>query len=83
MALFLPSFGFGSILMSGILVANSIAVLSQDRFLQRVGMTQNAEPAFGAPQDSNGLWAKTVRLIYGVQTVTRCTYKYDYERVMR
>ncbi|CAK43936.1 uncharacterized protein An01g08465 [Aspergillus niger] len=55
-----------------ILLINSLAVLSEDRFLARIGWgrTQN-DPAFGATYDTTSVKAKTINLIASVRTVMR------------
>ncbi|KAE9967788.1 hypothetical protein BLS_006172 [Venturia inaequalis] len=58
MALLFPSFGLGSLFYVGVLLVNAIAVLSEDRFLARIGWSPNSvtsEPSFGAPQDGNSI----------------------------
>ena len=57
--------------LAGVLGLNAICVLSEDRFLARVGWAGTpSEPAFGA-QDTSSIKAKTVRLINSVRTVMR------------
>jgi len=73
MALFLPNFGFGSLFYVGVLLVNAIAVLSEDRFLARIGWgsTSAVEPAFGGQSDSANVKAKLVNLIASVRTLLR------------
>lgn len=73
MALFFPTFGLGGIFYTLVLSFNAVAVLSEDRFLQRVGLANAAEPSFGAPQDNN-VRAKTINLINIVRNIARRTY---------
>ncbi|PYH74237.1 YOS1 family protein [Aspergillus vadensis CBS 113365] len=65
-------FGLGKLVYVIILLINSLAVLSEDRFLARIGWgrTQN-DPAFGANYDTTSVKAKTINLIASVRTVMR------------
>ncbi|OJZ92257.1 hypothetical protein ASPFODRAFT_39588 [Aspergillus luchuensis CBS 106.47] len=65
-------FGLGKLVYVIILLINSLAVLSEDRFLARIGWgrTQN-DPAFGATYDTTSVKAKTINLIASVRTVMR------------
>ncbi|KAI9039966.1 YOS1 family protein [Aspergillus affinis] len=55
-----------------LLMVNAIAVLSEDRFLARIGFGRpQADPAFGATYDSTSVKAKSVNLIASVRTVMR------------
>ncbi|RDI80205.1 hypothetical protein Vi05172_g9662 [Venturia inaequalis] len=74
MALLFPSFGLGSLFYVGVLLVNAIAVLSEDRFLARIGWSPNSvtsEPSFGAPQDGNSIKSKIVTLITSVRMLAR------------
>ncbi|KAJ5814868.1 hypothetical protein N7474_006645 [Penicillium riverlandense] len=66
-------FGLGKLVYVTILIINAIAVLSEDRFLARIGWgrTQAAEPGFGASYDNTSVKAKSVNLIASVRTVMR------------
>ncbi|KAJ5374698.1 hypothetical protein N7517_006704 [Penicillium concentricum] len=65
-------FGLGKLFYVIVLIINAIAVLSEDRFLARVGWGRTqAEPGFGATYDSTSVKAKTVNLIASVRTVMR------------
>ncbi|CAG7973516.1 hypothetical protein N7519_004568 [Penicillium mononematosum] len=65
-------FGLGKLFYVIILIINAIAVLSEDRFLARVGWGRTqAEPGFGATYDSTSVKAKSVNLIASVRTVMR------------
>ncbi|KAJ5971964.1 uncharacterized protein N7479_001882 [Penicillium vulpinum] len=65
-------FGLGKLVYVIILIINAIAVLSEDRFLARVGWGRTqAEPGFGATYDSTSVKAKSVNLIASVRTVMR------------
>jgi len=65
-------FGFGTTLLSSILFLNAIAILSEDRFLARIGwLDSKAEPSFGqAPADS-GVKARLINWMNSVRTVMR------------
>ncbi|KAJ5769943.1 uncharacterized protein N7511_001994 [Penicillium nucicola] len=68
-------FGLGKLVYVIILIINAIAVLSEDRFLARIGWGRTqAEPAFGSAHDSTSVKAKTINLIASVRTVMRSTY---------
>ncbi|KAJ5138423.1 hypothetical protein N7491_003140 [Penicillium cf. griseofulvum] len=65
-------FGLGKLVYVIVLIINAIAVLSEDRFLARVGWGRTqAEPGFGATYDSTSVKAKSVNLIASVRTVMR------------
>ncbi|KAI9375987.1 YOS1 family protein [Aspergillus lucknowensis] len=65
-------FGLGRLVYVIILITNSIAILSEDRFLARIGWGRTqADPAFGATYDSTSVKAKTINLIASVRTVMR------------
>ncbi|KAK5987959.1 Protein transport protein YOS1 [Cladobotryum mycophilum] len=52
------------------LLTNALAILSDDRFLARIGLsTTSYDPAFGA--DANSVKAKLVNLIASVRMVMR------------
>ncbi|KAI0146910.1 Yos1-like protein [Xylariaceae sp. FL1272] len=66
-------FGFGNLIYIIVLLLNSLAILSEDRFLARIGYSTNTyEPGFGG--DPNNAKAKTTNLIKSVQTVMRGTF---------
>jgi len=65
-------FGFGNLIYVVILLLNAISVLSEDRFLARIGWGRvQPEPGFGASQDSSGIRARGADLIASVRTVMR------------
>ncbi|OKO92727.1 Protein transport protein YOS1 [Penicillium subrubescens] len=65
-------FGLGKLVYVIVLIINAIAVLSEDRFLARIGWGRTqAEPGFGASYDSTSVKAKSVNLIASVRTVMR------------
>ncbi|KAL6872977.1 Yos1-like protein [Trichoderma novae-zelandiae] len=54
------------------LLTNALAILSDDRFLARIGLsTTSYDPAFGAGADANSVKAKLVALIASVRMVMR------------
>lgn len=56
------------------LLTNALAILSDDRFLARIGLsTSTYDPAFGAGADANSVKAKLVALIASVRMVMRRT----------
>ncbi|KAJ5976044.1 hypothetical protein N7481_009751 [Penicillium waksmanii] len=65
-------FGFGKLIYVTVLIINAIAVLSEDRFLARIGWGRTqTEPAFGASHDSTSVKARLVKLIDSVRTLMR------------
>ncbi|KAJ5640690.1 Protein transport protein Y [Penicillium herquei] len=65
-------FGLGKLVYVIILFINSIAILSEDRFLARIGWGRTqAEPGFGSSYDSTSVKAKSINLIASVRTVMR------------
>ncbi|KAK2771711.1 hypothetical protein FQN53_004920 [Emmonsiellopsis sp. PD_33] len=65
-------FGLGKLLYVIVLLVNAIAVLSEDRFLARIGWGRTQyDPGFGAAPDSTSIKAKSVNLIASVRTVMR------------
>ncbi|KAJ5638010.1 hypothetical protein N7490_007889 [Penicillium lividum] len=65
-------FGLGKLVYTIVLLINAIAVLSEDRFLARIGWGRTqAEPGFGASYDGTSVKAKSINLIASVRTVMR------------
>ncbi|KAI5366693.1 hypothetical protein Slin15195_G082160 [Septoria linicola] len=68
-------FSFGGLFQVSVLLINSLAVLSEDRFLARIGWgsSQQSEPTFGGSgmQDPTSLSAKMSNLINSVRTLMR------------
>lgn len=67
-------FSFGGLFQVSVLLVNAIAILSEDRFLARIGMasTSSPEPAFGAgAQDNTSIKSKMINLINSVRTLMR------------
>ncbi|KAF4213062.1 hypothetical protein CNMCM8980_001863 [Aspergillus fumigatiaffinis] len=65
-------FGLGKLVYVCCLLINAVAILSEDRFLARIGWGRTqADPAFGATYDSTSIKAKSVNLIASVRTVMR------------
>ncbi|PGH31553.1 hypothetical protein GX50_05645 [[Emmonsia] crescens] len=68
-------FGLGKLLYVIILTINAIAILSEDRFLARIGWGRTQYDAgFGAASDNTSIKAKSVNLIASVRTVMRSTF---------
>ncbi|KAJ6014478.1 hypothetical protein N7540_009069 [Penicillium herquei] len=62
-------FGLGKLVYVIILFINAIAILSEDRFLARIGWGRTqAEPGFGSSHDSTSVKAKSINLIASVRT---------------
>jgi len=68
-------FSFGGLFQVSVLLVNAIAVLSEDRFLARIGWgssQQQVEPSFGGGgQDNTSVKAKMINLINSVRTLMR------------
>ncbi|KAI7151335.1 hypothetical protein KC343_g4169 [Hortaea werneckii] len=65
-------FSFGGLFQVSILLVNAIAILSEDRFLARIGWgSSQQEPAFGGMQDNTSVKAKMINLINSVRTLMR------------
>ncbi|KAI9679991.1 MAG: Protein transport protein yos1 [Caeruleum heppii] len=65
-------FGLGNLFYVSVLLVNAIAVLSEDRFLARIGWSaQSFEPSFGGSTDTTSIKAKIVNLIASVRTLMR------------
>ncbi|ORY66144.1 Yos1-like protein [Pseudomassariella vexata] len=65
-------FGFGNLIYTCVLLINAIAVLSEDRFLARIGYSSSTyDPAFGAGAEAQSMKGKVVNLISSVRTLTR------------
>ncbi|KAF7116675.1 hypothetical protein CNMCM5793_005167 [Aspergillus hiratsukae] len=65
-------FGLGKLVYVCCLLINAVAILSEDRFLARIGWGRTqTDPAFGATYDSTSIKAKSVNLIASVRTVMR------------
>ncbi|EPX70735.1 transporter Yos1 [Schizosaccharomyces octosporus yFS286] len=60
-------FGFGNILYIILLLLNAVAILSEDRFLGRLGWSQNTSYGFGESQDT--IKSRILHLIRAVRTV--------------
>ncbi|OQV07133.1 hypothetical protein CLAIMM_11611 [Cladophialophora immunda] len=74
----LSLFGFGPFIYASCLLLNAIAILSEDRFLARIGWGKTSlnDPstgaAFGAPaQDPESFRSKGINLISSVRTLCR------------
>lgn len=63
-------FGLGKLLYILILVINGIAVLSEDRFLNRIGWGSSTPLEFGYDQDVS-IKVKLVNLISAIRTLLR------------
>ncbi|KAF2835531.1 Yos1-like protein [Patellaria atrata CBS 101060] len=68
--LFIPN--FGGLFQVAILLVNAIAVLSEDRFLARIGWSNvPTDPGFGGIQETTSVKARTINLITSVRTLMR------------
>ncbi|KAF4165735.1 hypothetical protein CNMCM6936_007455 [Aspergillus lentulus] len=77
-------FGLGKLFYVCCLLINAVAILSEDRFLARIGWGRTqADPAFGATYDSTSIKAKSVNLIASVRTVMRKDGLYEAELTVR
>jgi len=64
-------FGLGGLLTSAVLLINAIAILSEDRFLARIGWTNTLEPGFGGARDDASIKARLINLVSSVRTLMR------------
>jgi len=65
-------FVFGNLIYICVLLVNAIAILSEDRFLARVGWSNTvSEPAFGAGAADASIKSKLVNLMTSVRTLMR------------
>ncbi|EME79388.1 uncharacterized protein MYCFIDRAFT_87357 [Pseudocercospora fijiensis CIRAD86] len=67
-------FSFGGLFQVSILLLNAVAVLSEDRFLARIGWSssqQTSEPAFGGDSHSQSIKSKIINLITSIRTLMR------------
>ncbi|OCK73939.1 Yos1-like protein [Lepidopterella palustris CBS 459.81] len=64
-------FGLGGLVYVSVLLVNAIAILSEDRFLARIGWTNASDPGFGGGQDNGSVKAKMVNLVASVRTLMR------------
>ncbi|KAF2682690.1 Yos1-like protein [Lentithecium fluviatile CBS 122367] len=65
-------FGLGGLLYVAVLFINGIAILSEDRFLARIGWTTNAsDPGFGGQRDDVSIKARLINLVSSVRTLMR------------
>jgi len=72
----IPTFGLGGLFQISILLINAIAILSEDRFLARIGWSASSatEPAFGAGAGAAGdasVKAKIINLMTSIRTLMR------------
>jgi hypothetical protein len=60
-----------------VLLINAIAILSEDRFLARIGWTANAqEPGFGGARDDASIKARLVQFVSSVRTLMRSRWPF-------
>ncbi|KAF2468201.1 Yos1-like protein [Lindgomyces ingoldianus] len=64
-------FGLGGLIYVAVLLINGIAILSEDRFLARIGWTSSADPGFGGARDDASVKARLVNLVSSVRTLMR------------
>lgn len=68
-------FGFGKLIYITVLLLNAIAILSEDRFLARIGMGRssmnNDSVGFGGRQDPDSVKSRIINLISSIRMVTR------------
>ena len=70
-------FGFGKLIYICVLLTNAIAILSEDRFIARIGMGRAAmaqeNVGFGAPRqnDPDSIRGKMLTLISSIRTLAR------------
>ncbi|EKD19293.1 hypothetical protein LZ554_002611 [Drepanopeziza brunnea f. sp. 'monogermtubi'] len=67
-------FAFGNLIYISVLLVNAIAILSEDRFLARVGWSNSTlgEPAFGTSNGGDAsIKSKLINLMTSVRTLMR------------
>jgi len=66
-------FAFGNLIYISVLLVNAIAILSEDRFLARVGWSNTvSEPAFGTSSGGDAsIKSKLINLMTSVRTLMR------------
>ncbi|KAI1005165.1 hypothetical protein K3495_g3049 [Podosphaera aphanis] len=65
-------FVFGNLIYISVLLVNAIAILSEDRFLARVGWSNSvSEPAFGATHHDASIKSKLINLMTSIRTLMR------------
>ncbi|KAF2088253.1 Yos1-like protein [Saccharata proteae CBS 121410] len=65
-------FSFGGLFYVTVLLVNAIAILSEDRFLARIGWASSTQdPGFGGIQDTTSVKARIINLIHSVRTLMR------------
>ncbi|CZT19184.1 related to YOS1, subunit of the Yip1p-Yif1p Complex, required for Transport between the ER and the Golgi Complex [Ramularia collo-cygni] len=66
-------FSFGGLFQVSVLLVNAIAILSEDRFLARIGWgsSQQSEPSFGGGMQDASVKSKIINLINSVRTLMR------------
>ncbi|ATZ51919.1 Bcyos1 [Botrytis cinerea B05.10] len=65
-------FIFGNLIYIIVLLTNAVAILSEDRFLARIGWSNSvAEPAFGGNSADTSIKSKLVNLMTSVRTLMR------------
>ncbi|KAF3043275.1 hypothetical protein N0V91_002802 [Didymella pomorum] len=65
------TFGLGGLFYVAVLLINAIAILSEDRFLARIGWTAGAaDPGFGQRDDAS-IKARLINLVSSVRTLMR------------
>ncbi|EOA86397.1 hypothetical protein ACJQWK_05909 [Exserohilum turcicum] len=64
-------FGLGGLFYVAVLLVNAIAILSEDRFLARIGWTASADPGFPGQRDDASIKARLINLVSSVRTLMR------------
>lgn len=64
-------FGLGGLLYIGVFLLNAVAILSEDRFLARIGLSQGSQQASFGSTPEQGMQTKLVNLISSIRLVTR------------
>ncbi len=68
-------FFLGNLFYVTCLLLNAVSILSEDRFLARVGLSPTTyDPAFGTAVDAQSVRAKIVHLIASIRTLMRCMF---------
>ncbi|KAF8309358.1 Yos1-domain-containing protein [Clavulina sp. PMI_390] len=74
----------GTLIYVGVLLTNAVAILSEERFLARIGWSTTQLPAgydqagYGDQQASDGIKARLILLVSAVRTLLRGTLHRDF-----
>ncbi|SCU79960.1 LAFA_0B06700g1_1 [Lachancea sp. 'fantastica'] len=64
-------FGLGRLFYVVLLLINAVAVLSEERFLRRIGLGSNSSQSHAFGQQESSTKSKIIQLISAIQTLLR------------